>query len=160
MWRYLRDWGLSIALAAAVYLAIVAFRPKPDLPDVAPDFQLEDLSGQTHTLSDYRGQWVVVNFWATWCGPCLREIPTFNEFHHENPDVPVLGIATDGTPAGLRAFAAKYDMDYPVLVADQETMATYGVDTLPTTIVVGPDGQVETIHVGEMFGWQLDMAVD
>ncbi|MCP4805240.1 MAG: TlpA family protein disulfide reductase [Proteobacteria bacterium] len=160
MWRYIRDWGLSIALAGAVYLAISAFRPKPDLPDQAPDFVLEDLDGESHVLSDYQGQWVVLNFWATWCGPCRTEIPTFNQFALDHPDVPVLGVATDGTPAGLRAFAKQQGMDYPILVADQATMAAYDVDTLPTTVVVGPDGQVETIHVGLMMDWQLEMAVD
>lgn len=160
MWRYIRDWGLSIGIAVAVYLAFSAFRPKPDLPDIAPEFELVDVDGNTHTLSEYRGQTVVLNFWATWCGPCRTEIPTFSQFAVDHPEVPVLGIAADGTPQSLKAFGKKLGMTYPILVGDKQTFAVYDVDTFPTTIVVGPDGSVEDIHVGLMMDWQLEMAVD
>jgi len=160
MWRYIRDWGLSIGIAVAVYLAFSAFRPKPDVPDIAPEFELVDVDGNTHTLSEYRGQTVVLNFWATWCGPCRTEIPTFSQFAVDHPEVPVLGIAADGTPQSLKAFGKKLGMTYPILVGDKQTFAVYDVDTFPTTIVVGPDGSVEDIHVGLMMDWQLEMAVD
>lgn len=158
MWRYVRDWGLSIAIAAAAFFAIQAFRPKPDLPDEAPDFELVDLDGNTHRLSDYRGQTVVVNFWATWCGPCRSEIPTFNEWSQEHPDIPVLGISTDTSAAKVRATRKQLEMSYPVMLSDQATAAAYNITSLPTTVIVGPDGQVKKVHVGQMFGWQLDMA--
>ena len=160
MWRYIRDWGISIGIAAAVFLAFSAWRPKPDLPEFAPEFVLSDVDGTSHALSDYRGQTVVLNFWATWCGPCRTEIPTFSEFAVDHPDVPVLGVAADGTPSSLKAFGKKLDMRYPILVGDRETLVLYDVDTFPTTVVVGPDGSVQDIHVGIMMDWQLEMAVD
>ncbi|HJN75935.1 MAG TPA: TlpA disulfide reductase family protein [Myxococcota bacterium] len=160
MWRYLRDWGISIAIAAAVYLAFSALRPGPDLPEISPEFVLLDVDGETHALSDYKGQTVVLNFWATWCGPCRTEIPTFSQFAVDHPDVPVLGIAADGTPAGLKAFGKKLDMRYPILLGDKETLALYDIDTFPTTVIVGPDGSVEDAHVGIMMDWQLELAVD
>ncbi len=155
--RYVRDWGLSIVVAVGVYWGIGQYRA-PDLPDQAPDFELMTLEGELVSLSDYEGQTVVVNFWATWCGPCMAEIPTFNTFALENPDIPVLGIATDNSPAKVRATAKKKDMQYPVLLADSDVQRDYGITTLPTTVVVGPDGQVKDVHVGTMLGPQLSFA--
>ncbi|MED5371611.1 MAG: TlpA disulfide reductase family protein [Myxococcota bacterium] len=155
--RYVKDWGLSILVALLVYWGIGWLRA-PDLPDEAPDFALQTLEGETVRLSDYRGQTVVVNFWATWCGPCMQEIPTFNEFAVENPDIPILGIATDSNPAKIKVTAKKKDMQYPVLLGTSEVQALYGVTTLPTTVIVGPDGQVEDVHVGIMLKPQLALA--
>ena len=160
MLRYARDWGLSIGIAVLVYLAIGWFRA-PSLPDEAPDFTLKNLEGQEVSLSDYRGQWVVLNFWATWCGPCRTEIPAFSTFADENPDVVVLGVATDGDASTLKPAAEELGITYPVLVDSQGISASlYKVNTIPTTVVVGPEGTVETVHVGIMMGWQLALAVD
>lgn len=160
MLRYARDWGLSIGIAVLVYLAIGWFRA-PSLPDEAPDFTLKNLEGQEVSLSDYRGQWVVLNFWATWCGPCRTEIPAFSTFADENPDVVVLGVATDGDASTLKPAAEELGITYPVLVDNQGISASlYKVNTIPTTVVVGPEGTVETVHVGIMMGWQLALAVD
>ena len=161
MLRYARDWGISIAIAVLVYLAIGWFRPKPDLPDEAPDFTLQDLDGSSVTLSDYRGQTVVLNFWATWCGPCRTEIPAFSEFADENPDVVVLGVATDGDAKSLRRAAEELKISYPVLIDSQGVSSRlYKVNTIPTTVVIDPEGRVGTIHVGIMMVWQIAMAVD
>lgn len=155
--RYLRDWGLSIVVALGVYWGIGVMRA-PDLPDQAPEFELMNLDGERVSLSDYRGQTVVVNFWATWCGPCMAEIPTFNKFALQNPDIPVLGISTDQNPAKVRVTAKKKDMQYTILLADADVQRNYGITTLPTTVVVGPDGQVRNVHVGTMLGPQLSFA--
>ena len=161
MLRYARDWGISIAVAVLVYLAIGWFRPKPDLPDEAPDFTLQDLDGNTVSLSDYRGRPVVLNFWATWCGPCRTEIPAFSDFADENPDVVVLGVATDGDLKSLTKAATELGITYPVLVDSQGISSSlYKVNTIPTTVVVDKEGQVATVHVGIMMGWQLALAVD
>jgi thiol-disulfide isomerase/thioredoxin len=157
MLRLLRDWGISLAFAVLIYLAVGWLRA-PSLPDEAPDFALKTLSGEPVSLSSLRGKTVVLNFWATWCGPCRTEIPWFSKFATENPDVVVLGIATDGTEDELRAATAQLGITYPVLRADSATQRAYGVNTIPTTVVVEPDGSVGTVHVGLMTGIQLELA--
>jgi thiol-disulfide isomerase/thioredoxin len=155
--RTLAEWTLTLVAVAVVWVAIGAWRA-PELPDAAPDFALPDLSGEVVSLSSLRGKTVVLNFWAEWCGPCRVEIPTFSRFARSHPDVPVLGVAVDGTAAELRRAAQKLGIDYPVLVADAQIQQTYGVTTLPTTIVVGPDGGIRSAHAGIMLGPQLRWA--
>ncbi|MEY3212787.1 MAG: hypothetical protein RIT28_3268 [Pseudomonadota bacterium] len=157
MLRLLRDWGISLAFAVLIYLAVGWLRA-PSLPEEAPDFALKTLSGEPVSLSSLRGKTVVLNFWATWCGPCRTEIPWFSKFATENPDVVVLGIATDGTEDELRAATAQLGITYPVLRSDSATQRAYGVNTIPTTVVVEPDGSVGTVHVGLMTGIQLELA--
>ncbi len=152
--RWLRELAVTAALALVV-LQGVGWMRAPDLPDVAPDFALPGLQGDPVTLSSLRGQTVVLNFWAAWCGPCRLEIPGFSAFAAANPDIPVLGIATDGTRAQLKAAKATLEIDYPVLRADPETTAAYGVQTLPTTVIVGPDGSVRAVHTGILTRPQL-----
>lgn len=151
------DWGLTLAAVAAVWLIVGALRA-PDLPEQAPDFSLRGLDGAVVTLSALQGQTVVLNFWAEWCGPCRQEIPTFSRFADEHPEVAVLGVATDGTAQELRRAVQKLDIRYPVLIADSATQRAYGVETLPTTVVVGPDGDVRSAHAGIMLGPQLRWA--
>ncbi|MCB9796277.1 MAG: TlpA family protein disulfide reductase [Alphaproteobacteria bacterium] len=158
MLRYIRDWVVSIAVAVVIFFAIGYLRPGPDLPDQAPDFHLRSLDGELVTLSELQGQTVVLNFWATWCGPCRQEIPAFSEFAREHPEVPVYGVATDGDAQSLRKAKAALGIDYPVLVADKATLASYDISTIPTTVIVGPGGEVKDVHVGVMMGWQIEMA--
>lgn len=147
--RLLLEWGLTIAAAIGLWLLVGALRA-PDLPAAAPDFSLSDLQGQTTTLSAHQGQTVVLNFWATWCGPCRVEIPAFSRFAEANPEVEVWGIAVDGSATELRRAVQQFGIRYPVLRADESVQQNYGVETLPTTVVVGPDGTVRAAHVGIM----------
>lgn len=156
--RYARDWALSIAVAVVVFLGIGYLRPKPELPDAAPDFTLKTLDGETVTLSELRGQTVVLNFWADWCGPCRQEIPAFSSFARENPEVPILGVAVDSNPQRVAAMRQELDIPYALMMGDRGTVSKYDIDTLPTTVIVGPDGGVKSVHVGMMMGWQLEMA--
>ncbi|MCB9777701.1 MAG: TlpA family protein disulfide reductase [Alphaproteobacteria bacterium] len=158
MLRGLAELLLMVVAAGAVVMIVGRLRA-PDLPDGAPDFELTDLDGKEWQLSELRGQPVVLNFWATWCGPCKLEIPAFSDFARENPDVVVLGLATDGREAELRAASKQLGIAYPVIRADAETIAAYGVDTLPTTVIIDADGQVHTAHTGIMLGPQLKLAV-
>ena len=158
IWRTAKEWGVSLLLAAVVFHVVGMLRA-PDLPEQAPDFTLGVLDGGTVTLSDLQGEAVVLNFWAPWCGPCRAEVPQFSRFAASNPEVRVLGIATDGAPAELRAAKKKLGMDYPVLIADRETVAAYGVSTLPTTVVVGPTGRVVGAHTGILTLPQLELMV-
>ena len=159
-WRRLltvaRDWGGTLLFGAILFHGVGQLRA-PELPEVAPDFELATLDGETVRLSDLRGRTVVINFWATWCGPCRVEIPQFSSFAEAHPEVPVLGIATDGTPGELKAASKKLGITYPVLRADAATVRAYGVDTLPTTVIVGPEGTVAAAHAGILTRPQLSL---
>ncbi|MBX2799405.1 MAG: TlpA family protein disulfide reductase [Myxococcales bacterium] len=156
--RWARD--LVLVVAGGVLLLTVMGRVRaPSLPEQAPAFTLADVDGQSVSLSDFAGQTVVLNFWATWCGPCRIEAPAFAAFAEAHPDVPVLGIAVDGPPAKVRRVAAELGMRYPILMADESVVRDYAVSMYPTTVVVDPDGTVRSAHAGMMLRPQLAWAV-
>jgi peroxiredoxin len=86
------------------------------------------------------------------------EIPEFKAFVEEYPDIPVLGIAVDGNATQLANFSKQYQMNYPILIADQQIKEEYAVDILPMTVVVGPEGEVRDVHSGMMLKQQLEWA--
>jgi len=108
------------------------------------DFDLVDTQGAHHRLADARGHWVVVNFWATWCVPCIEEIPEIVDFHHHNPKVVVIGVAVDAEDAAkVKRFAAKLGHDYPLVLSDDRVERELGSPpALPTTRIYAPDGSV------------------
>ncbi|HVA80833.1 MAG TPA: TlpA disulfide reductase family protein [Candidatus Binataceae bacterium] len=141
--------ALSIALAAAIII-IAQARASAGGPDGAPlDFQLRTLGGASMKLSQFRGHPVIVDFWATWCGPCRREIPELKNIYsryHQSRGLEVLGIACDTVQGdGIRAvapFVAEFKINYTILVANDAVIAALGVDAIPTTLFIGPDGRV------------------
>lgn len=116
------------------------------------DFSLADLNGKVHKLSDYRGKWVVVNYWATWCPPCLEEIPELETFHegHKDKDAVVLGVALDSVSREkLLAFVNDQFMSYPVFPDKPRRSTPLGpIPGMPTTYVVSPEGEVVAWQVG------------
>ena len=86
------------------------------------------------------------------------EIPEFRKFVSEHPEIPVFGIAVDGTPSKLRQFAKQYKINYPILQGTNSVQREYNVSSLPMTVVVGPDGEVEDVHIGVMMASQLEWA--
>ena len=110
----------------------------------AAGFDLTDTHGTRHRLADYRGRWVVLNFWATWCVPCLQEIPEIAQYHHEHPNVAVIGIATDAEDAAkVKRFAAKTGHDYPLVLSDDGVEKQLGaMRALPTTRIYDAEGKV------------------
>lgn len=114
----------------------------------APGFTLETLDGELFRLKDHRGKVVVLNFWATWCPPCRREIPMFVKLQKELGDkgLQFVGIALerDAGPKKVRAFAEKMDINYPVGLGDGAIARKYGgVRGLPKTFIIGPEGHVQ-----------------
>lgn len=116
------------------------------------DFTLPDLTGKSHKLSDHRGKWVLVNYWATWCPPCLDEIPELELFHskHKDQDAVVIGVAMDEIDnAGLGAFVEDQFISYPILRTDPYGRGELGsVPGLPTSFLVSPSGELVARQVG------------
>ena len=115
-------------------------------------FDLTDTRGKPHRLADYQGRWVVINFWATWCVPCIQEIPEIAEFHREHGKVVVIGVAMDdGEAAKVKRFAAKVGHTYPLVLADDKVAKQLGEPrALPTTRVFDPAGKVVYDRVGRV----------
>ena len=115
-------------------------------------FEIADTTGKRHTLADNRGRWVVVNYWATWCVPCIQEIPEIAEFAAAYPRVTVIGIAMDAdNPAKVKQFATKTGHTFPLVLADDKVTAQLGEPrALPTTRVYDPSGKVVYDRAGRV----------
>ncbi len=119
------------------------------------DFELSDLDGQVHRLADYRGGWVVVNYWATWCAPCRKEIPDLSRLHDAREDITVLGLAFEDTEvSAFRRFLEQYPASYPILLVDvYDPPADLGAPrALPTTHLVDLEGKVVHTWLGPVTG--------
>jgi peroxiredoxin len=118
----------------------------------APDFALKDADGRTVRLSDYRGKVVLLDFWATWCGPCKYEIPWFMDLERRQKDrgFAVLGVSMDDDGWEIvKPFIAQLGVNYRILVGTDETAQLYGgIDALPTTFLIDREGKIAFVHVG------------
>ncbi|MEO7067243.1 MAG: TlpA disulfide reductase family protein [Rhodanobacter sp.] len=127
----------------------------------APNFALPDQAGQMHHLADYRGRRVLVNFWATWCDPCLREMPALAQAQAKfgERDTIVLGVGLD-EPRRIHAFLGKFPVNYPILLGDVNgtpTLTMWGDRRalLPYSVLIDADGNVLAAHVGALSPEQL-----
>jgi peroxiredoxin len=152
----------AVVIAALVGVGFLSLDPKElavlrtplagiDLDKPAPDFELENISGQKVHLADLRGKPVVINYWATWCGPCVREMPMFEDYHKKYPDFVMLGIDVEESAEKVRKFIADLGLEYEILL-DQETKAAdlYKVMILPSTYFVDQNGILRYQHLGYM----------
>ena len=126
---------------------------KPDSArNAAPEFALKDADGKTVTLADYKGKVVLLNFWATWCGPCKIEIPWFADFEQKYKDrgFAVLGVAMDEEGwEVIKPYLAQSKVNYRVILGNDTVAGLYGgVESLPTTFVLDRNGKIASTHVG------------
>lgn len=117
----------------------------------AADFKVTDTNGKTHSLSGYKGKWVLVNYWATWCPPCLEEIPDLIALHgNKKNNLVVIGVAMDYRSAKqVTDFAEGLLVEYPIVLGTPEIISQIGpVQGLPTTYLFNPDGKMVAQQVG------------
>ena len=152
----------AIALLAACILVGCSSEPRsvraasPVKPDKdrrpAPEFALKDADGKTVHLEDYKGKVVLLDFFATWCGPCKIEIPWFMELERKNKDkgFSVLGVSMDDEGwEVVKPFLADLGVNYRVVIGNDATAQVYGgVDALPTTFLIDRNGRIAAVHVG------------
>ena len=169
-WEY-RKQAAERALASAAHAELIPATPG-DVPQSqsslvgrpAPDFVLEDLAGKTVALSSLKGKPLLINFWATWCGPCKIETPWLVELQNEyaSKGFEIIGISTEGDDlqpgdkeglardkAAIAKFVKEYHMQYPVLVNGDSLANAYGgLDAMPTSVYVNPQGKVVAMQLG------------
>jgi thiol-disulfide isomerase/thioredoxin len=133
---------LPLLLAALLFSAGAAF---------AESFVFKDLQGHEQRLPDYRGKWVLVNFWATWCPPCLEEIPDLVALHeaHKGSDLAVIGVALDSSRESVVEFVARKKISYPIVLGNYELARQVGeVEALPTSYLFDPTGKLVSYQQG------------
>lgn len=150
---------MVLAIGYTVYAAATKDKhAKLSIGDTAPDFVLEDLDGNKHKLSDYKGQGVFLNFWGTWCPPCEKEMPAMNRQYDVYKDQGIQILAANVGQSNFEAstFAQRYDLNFPILLdTTRGVKDSYSVINLPATYLISPEGKVVDIITGEMSDEQI-----
>src|SRR5277367_1570919 len=136
---------------AAIVLASTAFAASGDAQGPAPVFTLATLSGQTDGLSQYKGQVVMVNFWATWCGPCQQEMPLLDQMYkkYKPAGFTLIGVNVDKDAPPVKELLARKPVSFPVLLDPKNQVSKdYHVDEMPSTVIIDRKGEIRYIHRG------------
>lgn len=149
---------ILLLLGAAVAYTLYANFTKDKVQKVAigekaPDFVLTDMEGNTHRLSEYEGQGVFLNFWATWCKPCEREMPYMNNQYKQFKDqgVQIIAVNVGESELAVNKFAGKYDLSFPIVIdTDGQVQTAYGIGPLPATYLIDKEGKVVKYITGEL----------
>lgn len=154
-----------VLIGVSITSAYVAHTRERAAGAVNLDFVLKDMNGADVRLADFKGKPLIVNFWATWCGPCLLETPELVELAEEykSRGVTIIGISYDDKPDEVKKFAGQFKVGYPLLIGldREDVFNAFGLaDGLPTTIFIRPDGtvakRVEGINTKAWFHQQID----
>ncbi|WP_028488334.1 TlpA family protein disulfide reductase [Thiothrix lacustris] len=139
----------AFALAVLLTTSLTAIAAEQKTP--VQNFSFKDIDGASHQFSEYKGKWVIVNYWATYCGPCVAELPVLNSVAKRFKDkVVILGMEAGETPTEeLKQFVEQKKIAYPVIPTQDSTMFALGLlYGVPTTFVVNPKGEIEGTHMG------------
>jgi len=149
--------ALIAALASVTVLPATANTPAPNA--AAPDFTLRRLDGPNLRLAELRGQVVMVNFWATWCGPCREEMPRLDALYqkYHASGFTLLGVNIDDDPRNAAGAASKLKVSFPVLLdTDKAVSRLYDLGTMPSTVLIDRDGRVRYVHRGYREGTEAE----
>ena len=136
--------------------------PAREITAEQPSLKLPTVDGQTYDLAAHRGKWVVVNFWATWCAPCLKEMPELSALHAMRDNIEVVGLAyEDIEPAEMQAFLKAHPVAYPIAIVDTyQPPADFAVPRgLPMSYLIGPDGKVAKQFLGPVEARDIEAAI-
>ena len=148
---------LGATLAACAMFAGIATAAPVTPSSLAPDFTLRSMDGQNLRLQELRGRVVLVNFWATWCGPCRQEMPHLNRLYdkYRSSGFVMLGVNIDDDANNAIGVANKLGMKFPVLFdTDKKVSRLYDLNTMPSTVVIDRDGKVRYVHRGYRDGYE------
>jgi peroxiredoxin len=149
----------ALRLVLCVALGVVASTASPALAPAtaAPDFTLHVMDGPNLRLKEQRGRVVMVNFWATWCGPCRQEMPQLNRLYekYRASGFVLLGVNVDDDTKKAAEVAAKLGVTFPVLLDTDKTVSKlYDLSTMPSTVIIDRDGKVRYVHRGYLTGYE------
>jgi peroxiredoxin len=163
----MKKWIIIVVILGMVAWAGYDFIGKESVPaeeveaevgleqgNIAPDFELETVGGETVKLSDFRGEKVLLNFWATWCPPCRAEMPDMQKFHEKNEDGVILAVnlrETENSSRNVYEFLEEYGITFQVL-SDAETKVanTYKAQALPTSYLIDTEGKIQNVAIGPL----------
>ncbi|MBI5235952.1 MAG: TlpA family protein disulfide reductase [Deltaproteobacteria bacterium] len=143
--------GIILCLVFTLWLVDPAACGAPVSGEIAPSFRLTTIDGRTFSLDASKGKVVVINFWASWCGPCRVEAPYFEKAYREFKArrIEFIGIAVDDSPNDVKAFIKREGLSFPIGLDDTGDIAKlYKVNALPKTIIVGKDGRIKLNRMG------------
>ncbi len=149
--------------AAVLAVAFALTAPVHAAMPVHPSIHLTTLDGKTFDLAAQHGHWVIVNYWATWCVPCIKEMPDISRFVSTHKNVRAVGLAfDDSAPADIKAFLAKHPVVYPVAqVTMDKPLKDFDQPLgLPTTWLIAPDGRVAKRFIGPVTAASLDVVIN
>ena len=157
----MREIERFYAIVVAVIISVVGVGCSSPSQTVAPDFTLTSLDGQPITLSDFQDQPVVINFWASWCGPCRFEMPElaqkYDDFRAAGLVVLGVNVTSQDSIEGAAQFVEDFDIPFPILLDEAgDVEALYSASSTPTTIFVNADGVITNRHFGPMTDEQID----
>lgn len=132
----------------------------PQVGSLAPDFELLDIYGQAHKLSDFRGRPVMLNFWALWCGPCKAEMPLLQtRFTELYPDLVILAVEDGSEIYNVRRYVNEEELTFTFLLGNNQIQASYRIYAFPTSFFIDSQGIIQDIQIGSLSASSLDAAL-